>query len=177
MSLPVSLPVWMVLVATALAGGTAGCGYTLMGAGLGGVDRVAIRTPTNDSTQPGVEYVVADALRRELLRRDGTALSEDPGRADLVVSGRVVDITSRSRAFSSAILAREYEVELEVELQAVRRDGSPLPIPRRDLRETERYLASADVEAQRKNRDEALRRVAELLAARFFDSVSQALVP
>jgi hypothetical protein len=155
---------------------TVACGYTLAGSGLGGVSRVAIRTPSNDSTLPGVEYVVADALRRELLRRDGAALTEDPARADLVVSGAVSRIVSRSRAFSSAILAREHELELELRLEAVRRDGSRLEVPARTLRETERFLASADVEAQRKNQEEAVRRIAGVLAARFFDSVSEALV-
>ena len=78
----------------------AGCGYAFIGAGLDGVDSVAVKTPRNDSYQPGAEYVVADALRRELLRRDGAVLSEDPARADLVVSGRIVEIESSSRAFS-----------------------------------------------------------------------------
>jgi hypothetical protein len=151
------------------------CGYTLAGSGLAEGSRVAIRTPANDSTLPGVEYVVADALRRELLRRDGAALTEDAAHADLVVSGAVRRIVSRSRAFSSAILAREHELELEIRLEAVRRDGSPLDVKTGDLRETERFLASADVEAQRKNQEEALRRVAGVLAARFFDSVSEAL--
>lgn len=153
-----------------------GCGYTLVGAGLGSVDTVAVRTPQNESTQPGVEFVVADALRRELLRRDDSALVEDPDRAGLVVSGRVLQIQTNPRSFSSAILALEYEVALELALEALRSNGSRLALPRGSLRETERYLASADVEAERKNRQEALRRLADLLAARFFDSVSEALV-
>jgi hypothetical protein len=154
---------------------TAACGYSLAGSGLDGVSRVAIRTPSNDSTLPGVEYVVADALRREVLRRDGAALTEDAVGADLVVSGAVRRIASRSRAFSSAILAREHELELELRLEAVRRDGSRLEVPGGALRETDRFLASADIEAQRKNQEEALHRIASVLAARFFDSVSEAL--
>jgi outer membrane lipopolysaccharide assembly protein LptE/RlpB len=155
----------------------AACGYALVGAGLPTVDTVAVRTPANDSSQPGVEFVVADALRQELLRRNEGALSEDPERAGLVVSGRVVGIRTGPRAFSSAILARENEVALELALEAVRRDGTKLELPKGVLRETERYLGSADVEAERKNRQEALRRLADLLAARFFDSVSEALIP
>ncbi len=154
---------------------TIGCGYTLVGGGLDGVDAVAIRTPQNDTSEPGAEYLVADALRRELLRRAGSQLTEDSGRADLVVSGRILSVESRARAFSSAILAREHELAIEVELRAARRDGSSLFAPRGAFRETERYLASADVEVQRKNREEALRRVSSLLAGRFFDSVSEAL--
>ena len=42
---------------------------------------------------------------------------------------------------------------------AVRRDGSDVALDSRVLGESERYLASADVEATRKNRREALHRV------------------
>jgi len=54
-------------------------------------------------------------------------------------------------------------------LRARAPDGRERESDRRALRETERYLSSADAEAQRKNRDEALRRVSRVLAARFLD--------
>jgi len=41
------------------------------------------------------------------------------------------------------------------------------------MRETERFLSSGDVEAQRKNRGEALQRVSRLLAARFLDHLDE----
>ena len=113
------------LLALALA---SGCGYRLAGSGVGGVGSIAIRTPRNDSFQPGVEYVVADALRRELLRRSGSALVEDPMNAEVVVSGRVLPVETRPQSLSSAILAREQEVTLALDLQAVRRDGTPLSL-------------------------------------------------
>lgn len=163
---------WIGIGALALAG----CGYALAGSGVA-AGSVAIRTPRNDSFQPGIEYVVADALRRELLRRSGSALVEDPTRADLVVSGRVLPLETRPQSLSSAILAREQEVTLAVELQAVRRDGSALPLSLGTLAESERYLSSADVQAQAKNREEALRRLADVLATRFFDDVGEALTP
>jgi hypothetical protein len=55
-----------------------------------------------------------------------------------------------------------------------RGDGERLPVQEK-LTDTERYLASADVEAERKNRGEAVRRVAAVLASRYFDRVSEAL--
>jgi hypothetical protein len=171
------VPIARIVGIAVIASAAAGCGYALVGAGLSGVDSVAVRTPENGTSQPGVEFVVADALRRELLRRDRSVLTEDPANASLVVSGRVVRVETAPRAFSSVVLARENEVELELDLEAMRSDGSRLDLSPWALRETERYLASADVEAERKNREEALYRLADLLAARFFDSVSEALVP
>ena len=137
---------------------------------------VSVETPRNDSFQTGAEYVVAEALRAELLRRGGATLSEDPERADLVISGRVLEVESRPRSLSSVILALEIELALSLELEATRRDGAELSLPRH-LRESELYVASADVEAERKNRDEALGRVAQLAATRFLDALSLALQP
>jgi hypothetical protein len=61
-----------------------------------------------------------------------------------------------------------------LDLAAVRSDGTPLYLGKRSLTESEFYLASADVEAMRKNRQEALRRVAGLLAQRVHDSLFEA---
>lgn len=175
----VALLARLALVPLALAPGLPGCGYQLVryeeeGRELG---RVAVRTPRNDSFEPGIERMVADALRREFLRRGALELVDDADSADLVVSGRVLPIRAVGRSFSSVVLALEYELTLELELQATRRDGSEVAIGRRALFETERYLASADVEATRKNRQEALRRLSQVLAGRVHDSLVEVIAP
>jgi hypothetical protein len=156
-----------------------GCGYRFVGAksGLGDVRSVAVDTPRNDSFQSGVEFLIADALRRELLRRGGADLSDDPDAADLVISGRVRGVSSRATSLSSVVLALEYEVTLDLELAARRRDGRALEDVFGALSGSERYLSSADAEAERKNRVEALRRVAAVVAARYFDGLSESLRP
>lgn len=155
------------------------CGYGLVryGGGLGEVRSVAIRALANDSYEPGVEYVVSEALRREFLRRGAVRLIEDPEAADLVLSGRVEDVSAQGRSFSSVLLALEFQLTLRLEVAATRRDGTDVPLDEAALRESERYLASADVEAQRKNREEAVRRVAGVLAGRVHDALAEALVP
>ena len=156
-----------------------GCGYGMVryGGGLGEVRTVAIDTPRNDSYEAGIEFVVADALRREFLRRRAPRVVKDPDAADLVLSGSVLPIRAGSRSFSSVVQALEYEVVLEVDLQARRSDGSEVPIDRRAMRESERYLASADSEALRKNRSEALRQAANLMAGRVYDALYESLAP
>lgn len=155
------------------------CGYGLVryGGSLGDVHSVAIDTPSNESSEPGVEFVVADALRREFLRRRAVRVVEDPGAADLVLSGSVRPLREQGEAFSSVVLTIEYQLTLELHLSATRADGSSVAIDRRALRETETYLSSADVEAQRKNRTEALRRVAAVLAGRVYDALYETLTP
>ena len=146
-------------------------------AALPGIERVAIRTPENDTLEPGLDFVVADALRRELLRRGGAALVESPEQADLVISGRVAALRAAARSHSSVFFAIEYGVTLELDLVTASSDGARLEAVHRRIQADERYLSSADVEAERKNRDEAVRRVAAVLASRYFDRISEALQP
>jgi hypothetical protein len=156
-----------------------GCGYKLVryGDGLGEVDSVAIETLANESYEPGVETIVAEAFRREFLRRGAVRLTDDVGGADLVLSGRVLPIETVGLSYSSIVLAIEYQLTLSVAIQATRGDGTPVPIDPRALRESERYLVSGDLEATRTNREEALRRVAGVLAERVHDALAEVLTP
>jgi hypothetical protein len=76
-------------------------------------------------------------------------------------------------SLSPVVLTLEYQLTLEVDLHARAADGREVAGDKRSLVETERYLSSADAEAQRKNRGEALRRVSRLLAARFLDRLDE----
>jgi len=154
-----------------------GCGYAFVrtGGSLGDVHSVAIPTPRNDSWEPGAEYVVAEALRSEFLRRKGVRLVEDPSSADLVLRGRIHRIGTRTASVDSTVLALEYEITLELDLEAKRSKGDDVPIDVSALRESERYLASADAEVTRKNRREALRQVASVLAARVYLALQETL--
>ncbi len=162
-----------------LGWGVAGCSYDLVrhggDDGFGEVKTIAITTPSNESFDAGVEYVVADALRRELLRRGAAQVVSDPEAADLVLTGSVGRINTVGRSFSTIVLALEYELTLTLRLSAVRADGSPVPIDGAALSETEIYGASADVEATRKNRQEAIRHLSRVIAGRVADSLSQSL--
>ena len=156
------------------AGVPLGCGYTWLGAsGERALGRVAVQTPDNASSQAGLEFVVADALRREVLRRAGAELVEDEASADWVVSGRVLPLRIVPASLSPVVLTLEYELTLALDLRARATDGREVAGNAREFSETERFLSSADAEAQRKNRGEALRRVSRLLAARFLDRIDE----
>jgi hypothetical protein len=142
---------------------------------LGDVRQVAVEPLRNRSFEPGVETLVTDALLREFGRRGSLAIVRDPAGADLVLSGEVVSILTRSRSFSSVELALEFEVEMGLELVARRADGSTVELDPGLLRDWELYLASADVEVERKNREEAIRRLAALLATRAHDALADQL--
>lgn len=156
-----------------------GCGYQLVryGEARPGLRSVAIHTLENNTFEPGVELLVSDALRREFLRRGALRMLDDDGAADLVLSGAVRSVHTDARSFSSVVLALEYRVTLELDVVAHTADGSVLEIDPAALQESELYLASADVEAQRKNREEALRRLAGVLAARLHETLYERFAP
>lgn len=161
-----------------LAALAVGCGsYRVVRAseGLGAVKRVAVRTLANSSFEPGLELLVTDALRRDLQRRGGVDVVSDPAQADLVLSGAVQELRIDARSFSSIAFALEYQLQMQITLEARRRDGSVVAIDPNALRDFELYLTSADVEAERRNRDEALRRLASVLASRVGDSLAERL--
>lgn len=157
----------------------AGCGYRLVryeGA-LGDARRIAIHNLENDSFEPGVGSLVAGALHREFLRRGALRVVDDPEAADLVLTGRVASLQTTRRSFSSIEFALEYEVRMVLDLSVRRRDGTRVKLGGRSLRESELYLTSADLEVERKNREEALRRLATLLAGRVHDALYERIAP
>ena len=66
---------------------------------------------------------------------------------------------------------------LRLDVKIERADGTEVAFDRRALSDTDLFFASADIEATRKNREEALRRVSGLLAARLHDALFERTVP
>lgn len=155
------------------------CGYEFVryGSGLGDVRRVAIHGITNDSFEPGVEALVSDALSREFLRHGALRLVDTPDTADLVITGSVKSVEIRRRSFSSILFALEYEVRMQLALSLKRSDGTEVAIDPNALVDSERYLASSDIEVTRTNRQEALRRLAGVLAGRVHDALYERGAP
>ncbi len=169
----------LALVSSLLCAAALGCGYTPVryADALGDAKTVAIVGLANDTFEPGVETLVSDALAREFLRRGALRMVEDPARADLVISGAVARLGVSRKSFSSISLALEYELRLTLALKVARRDGTIVPLDPTAETETERYVASADVEVERTHREEALRRLASLLAGRVHDALFERIAP
>ena len=167
-----------VLLSVAL-GALAGCGYRLVSyrGALGDVRRVSIQTLRNDSLAAGYGATVTEALLKEFQRRGALQVVEDPALADLTIGGRVLPIQSGARSFSSTVLALEYQVTVQIQLDVQRRDGTTVPIDPGAMTENDKSVASADAEAQLTNRNEALRRVASVIAGRVHDALFERLMP
>ncbi len=164
-----------VLAALALPG----CGYQLVSyrGALGDVRRVSIQSLRNDSMAAGYGAVVTDALLKEFQRRGALQVVDDPAQADLVIGGRVAQMYVGARSFSSVVLALEYQVTVTLALDITKQDGTRVPIDPGALTESEIYVSSPDAEVVLTNQNEALRRVASVIAGRVHDALFERLMP
>jgi hypothetical protein len=158
--------------------GAFGCGYRFVGYDAtqrdGEPRRIAVVTLENDSYEPGVELVVSQALRHEILGRGGLSLVDSGAAPDYTLRGRVLPVDTRSRSFTGDVLAREYEVTLRFQIRVDEAGGPGLDDAEFSAKEL--YLASADAAVLRKNRQEALRYLGGLLARRVHDKLDRELL-
>ncbi len=163
----------------ALSALVSGCGYEIVrySEALGDSRRIAIQPLINDSFEPGIDTVMADAFHREFLRRGALRVVENQESADLILGGVITNLETRSRSFSSIEFALEYEMRLFVELILTRPDGTTVPIDQGAFVESELYLSSSDLEVTRTNREEAIRRLAGLMASRAHDALFERITP
>jgi len=141
------------------------CAYRFAGHGS---ERVPVAVPTlaNDSLEAGIELMLGAALRRELAGSGRFELVEKTRDDGYAVRGRVADVETVGRTFTPGVRALEYTVTVQLELTVSGPGGQSIAIDPFAQQATEVYLASTDVQLGRKNRDEALRRLAGMLAAR-----------
>lgn len=165
------------MLAVVLLAGAWGCsGYHFVrsGQGIPGVRSVAVPTLVNRSFEPGLDLLVTEALRREF-QRNGTTVVTNRSQADLVISGVVLELRTTARSLSSTAFTLEYQIQMSLVLSATRPDGTPVPIDWNSQNDWELYLTSADVEAEKRNREQALRRLAAVIAARVNESLGERL--
>jgi hypothetical protein len=132
---------------------------------------IAVLSLRNDSPEPWLDRIVADALRREIGSRASFDLMNDPRGADLIVRGRIRPLATKSQSFSRFVAALEYGLTLELDLEVVLASGNVVRLDSRTLSESDVYLASPDIEVTRTNRLEVLRRLSDILAVRLADSI------
>ena len=133
--------------------------------------RIAVLTLRNDSPEPWLDRILADAMRREIGGRGTFDFVNDPKHADLVLRGRIRPLEVRSKSFSRFVAALEFELTLRLDLEVVLKSGDIVRLDSRMLSESDVYLASPDVEVTRTNRLEVLRRLSDVLASRVADSI------
>ena len=150
-----------------------GCGYRFVRYAdpNGEIQKIAILGIANETFEPGVDHLMTEALNREFRRRKALMVVSNSQDADLVLGGEINRLETDSLSFTSISFAVEYQIRMRLSLDLKDKNGRRIPIDDHALRATEIYLASADIEVTRKNRQEALRKVTFLLASRIHDAL------
>ena len=118
----IGLALWLGLVA--LVGGGGGCAYQL-GPSSGvpaGARSVAVLPFDNETLEPRVTEAIQTALRAQL-QQEGTFHLARQSDADVVVSGKVVEIRRVEQSFQSrdVRVLRDYRFEIVADVSAVQR--------------------------------------------------------
>jgi hypothetical protein len=129
----------------------------------------------NKTAEVGLESMVADALQEEFARRGLLApvYDEEDPRASLVLTGNIVRATVEPTAFSSVALSLEDRIDVILSFTVQRADTGVMVLEGREVRFSERFLASADPQVYESNKEQALRRGAARAAGQLHDELFQ----
>ena len=142
----------------------AGCGYQFSDSSWNlppDVRSISVGKIANETRQFGLEKSLAFALEREVRRRGGVELVEEPGGGDAVLTGTIRGFNVQPVAFDVADEALQYEVTLVVDLHLQRNSDGHILWEVSGLRESEEYssvsrvIVTSSSEFQRGNLDPA----------------------
>jgi hypothetical protein len=172
------MPTSLRLLALAAALAVLACGYKSInpGAVFGPEVRgILLQMLENRTSEVGLEAMLADALQEEFARRGllRPVYDEEDPRANLVLTGNVVRATVEPTAFSSVALSLEDRVDVILSITVQRADTGAMVLEGRELRFSERFLASADPQVYESNKEQALRRGAARAASQLHDELFQ----
>lgn len=129
----------------------------------------------NRTSEVGLEATLADAFQEEFARRGllRPVYDEEDPRANLVLTGNIVRATVEPTAFSSVALSLEDRIDVILSVTVQRADSGSTVLEGRELRFSERFLASADPQVYESNKEQALRRGAARAASQLHDELFQ----
>ncbi len=151
------------------AGLLLGCGYRVVeGISLVGEDvtRVEIQMFENRSEEPGLEWMIGEALMEEFLRR-GRLTPVHPGELSQFQAslyGVIQQVIVLPRSFSSVSISVEDSIRITVDVSIRRVDTGELVWQRSGLVAREEFLSSPDPLVYESNKEVAMLRVAALIA-------------
>jgi hypothetical protein len=164
-------------IAVAIVLLTAACGYRTL-APLRKEEaplRFELRMFDNQTPLVGFERMLGDALAEELLRRRAKVQYSGSPAPDFTLAGAVTEGEVLPYSFSSAGLALEYQVGVQIAV-SLRAGGDIEPPWTHELLQLQEiYPGSSDAGVERSNRDQALRRIAKRVAGRIGDGLAQGL--
>jgi hypothetical protein len=161
------------LIILILALGEAACGYRFVGQETnlpGDIKTLAIPLFTNETDQLGLESEITQALRERFISSKRLVIREEKS-ADLILKGKVRSFSTTSVAVTKGLLVTAgYRAMVTVEIVLKRHpDGQVLW--KDEISEVWNYPVGADLMQTDRNKKEALRQIALLLAERVHETV------
>ncbi len=152
------------------------CGYALVDeSAVFGPDVRQIRLEMfqNETNEPGLERMLADAIYEEFLRGGTLEPTWNGSGAPLRMSGVIRSVEVRASALDSVGLSLENQVELVLDVTVSRLTGGEPVWAAERITLVERFSASADPNVHETARQRALRRLSSIAATRIRDELFQ----
>lgn len=104
------------LVLVAVAGGLAGCGYSLRASLPGNIKTVHVPVLENRTQEPGIEDFITQALTTALVTSGMAKIARSAEDADAVLEGQIVEYSLTSLAFDSTANVTQYRLTIGLSL-------------------------------------------------------------
>jgi outer membrane lipopolysaccharide assembly protein LptE/RlpB len=159
--------VWLGLIGLALV--AASCGYRFVGGEPlpGDVRRIFVPMAENRTAESGMEAVVTNALRREIIRRGLTVCAHRAG-ADAALTAAIVRASGDTITRETTVTALERQASLTVVVSFTGAEGTR----RRTVTTWETYAVTGDRSAMDHQRRLALEEAADRLAQKVLTDLS-----
>jgi outer membrane lipopolysaccharide assembly protein LptE/RlpB len=164
-----------VLLLALLLATAAGCGYHLTNSQpgrFGAARTVWVPFFVNESISPTAQTVLRRAFYEELHALRGLSPAAAAESADLVMKARLVSYSSKAVSYSAIDQAREYSLNLNVELEIAGK-GESVPLWKGQIQGSKQYPANADLALQRNAEEQALDAAARIIAHKFISALEE----
>ena len=141
-----------------------------------GVKTIAVNTFKNDTLQPRVEVLLANAVIKQI-QQDGTYKVADESQADALLQGTLEEVRRRPSRYvrGNVLQTREYTLQIQVRYKVVQRGTGKLLDERVVTGDTSFFVSGSGSIAADVNQDElqAFPLAAEEMAVRLVSMISE----
>jgi len=149
------------------------CGYRFAGSDgpPRGVEKLFIENIVNQTTEPGIDVLITDALKNEFLKKyRGTLVPRQEAQA--VLSGTLIGIRTKTVARRGTLTSLERRVYMTIELALKSVESERLWYAKGITSSDTYQVVAGDKEASEQNKREVLGDLAEILAENSFNRLA-----
>jgi len=148
------------------------CGYRFAGNGSfpSGITSISVEMFKNRSALTGMENIITNDLIYEFIRHDQTILT-GKDKADAVLTGVIVSISSRTISHRGEYTSNERRVELKVNLQLTDKSGGVI-WSAKNISDNEAYKVSSTKQVTERNEKLAIEKLTKRLAENIYSMLT-----